>query len=115
MLKLNFVASVLTSNPHSAEFWQNDDLLRPDDTLTSVESLVSLATRPYNVPDESTVTTLVFPNASRLDESVAAVLPSDPKTQYRVKKLSSAKSNVRMSLYHFNLFIFIDTIDFTTY
>lgn len=103
------------SNPHSAEFWPNDDLLRPDDTLTSVENLVSLATRPYNVPDESTVTTLVFPNASRLDESVAAVLPNNPKTQYRVKKLSpgnaslSAKSNVRMSLYHSNLFIVIDT------
>lgn len=71
-----------------------DSLLKPDDTLASIESLVHMANMSCISQPESTITTLVFPNATQLDESVAAALPNNPKTLYRVKKLSSAVGHI---------------------
>jgi len=84
----------LTRGPYSVDIGQEDSLLKPDDTLASIESLVNLANMSCLSQPESTVTTLVFPNATQLDESVAAALPNNPKTLYRVKKLSSAIGHI---------------------
>ena len=73
----------------STEADSEDYLLQPDDSLTTMENLINVATFGGMMTSPSNVTTLILPNSTSLDESMAASLPNDPKTVFRVKKMSS--------------------------